>query len=112
MPALRSSWSARCFCSRPGVWWPVVPLNRSPRTRPSGARTWGSEMQAFLHQVLSGIAEGAIYASIALALVMIFKATHHVNFAQGEMAMFSTYIALALTQAGVSYWVAFVLTLV
>jgi branched-chain amino acid transport system permease protein len=69
-------------------------------------------MQAFLHQLLSGIADGAIYASVALALVMIFKATHQVNFAQGEMAMFSTYIALALTQAGVPYWVAFVLTLV
>ena len=69
-------------------------------------------MQAFLHQLLSGLADGAIYASVALALVMIFKATHHVNFAQGEMAMFSTYIALALTQAGVSYWVAFVITLV
>ncbi len=68
-------------------------------------------MQAFLHQLLSGLADGAIYASVALALVMIFKATHQVNFAQGEMAMFSTYIALALTQAGVSYWVAFVLTL-
>ena len=69
-------------------------------------------MQAFLHQLLSGIADGAIYASVALALVMIFKATHEVNFAQGEMAMFSTYIALALTQAGVPYWVAFVMTLV
>src|SRR5215468_1993767 len=69
-------------------------------------------MQAFLHQLLSGVSPGTIYASVALALVMIFKATHQVNFAQGEMAMFSTYIALALTQAGVSYWVAFVLTLV
>ncbi|HEX3764581.1 MAG TPA: branched-chain amino acid ABC transporter permease [Kofleriaceae bacterium] len=69
-------------------------------------------MQAFFHQLLSGLADGAIYASVALALVMIFKATHEVNFAQGEMAMFSTYIALALTQAGVSYWVAFALTLV
>jgi branched-chain amino acid transport system permease protein len=69
-------------------------------------------MQAFLHQLLSGLANGAIYASVALALVMIFKATHHVNFAQGEMAMFSTYIALTLINAGVPYWLAFVLTLV
>src|SRR5262249_48974197 len=68
-------------------------------------------MQAFLHQLLSGIADGALYASVALALVMIFKATHQVNFAQGEMAMFSTYIALALIHAGIPYWVAFVLTL-
>ena len=41
---------------------------------------------------------------------MIFQATHHVNFAQGEMAMFSTYIALALIEAGVPYWGAFALT--
>jgi branched-chain amino acid transport system permease protein len=68
-------------------------------------------MEAFLHQVLSGLANGAIYASVALALVMIFKATHHVNFAQGELAMFSTYIALTLINAGVPYWIAFLLTL-
>jgi branched-chain amino acid transport system permease protein len=69
-------------------------------------------MQALLHQVLSGLATGALYASIALALVMIFKATHHVNFAQGELAMFSTYIALTLVNAGVPYWAAFFLTLI
>ena len=46
-------------------------------------------MDAFLHQVFSGLATGGIYASLALALVMIYQATHHVNFAQGEMAMFS-----------------------
>ncbi len=67
-------------------------------------------MDEFLHQVLSGIASGSIYASVALALVMIFQATHHVNFAQGEMAMFSTYIALVLIQAGVPYWGAFAIT--
>ena len=48
----------------------------------------------FLHQVLAGLATGGIYASLALALVMIYQATHLVNFAQGEMAMFTTYIAL------------------
>jgi branched-chain amino acid transport system permease protein len=68
-------------------------------------------MQALLHQLLSGLADGAIYASVALALVMIFKATHHVNFAQGELAMFSTYIAYALITAGVPYWIAFFATL-
>ncbi len=67
-------------------------------------------MSEFLHQILSGIASGGIYASLALALVMIFQATHHVNFAQGEMAMFSTYVALALIQAGVPYWGAFAIT--
>ena len=69
-------------------------------------------MEGFLHQIVSGIATGSIYASISLALVMIFLATHQINFAQGEMAMFSTYIALTLIQAGVPYWAAFVITLV
>ncbi len=61
---------------------------------------------------MSGIATGGIYASVALALVMIYQATHHVNFAQGEMATFSTYIALTLINFGLPYWVAFILTVV
>jgi branched-chain amino acid transport system permease protein len=61
---------------------------------------------------MSGIATGGIYASVALALVMIYQATHHVNFAQGEMATFSTYIALTLINFGLPYWVAFVATVV
>ncbi len=69
-------------------------------------------MQGFLHQLLSGVADGGIYASLALALVMIYQATHHVNFAQGAMAMFSTYIAWAMIDAGFPYWAAFGLTLV
>ena len=64
-------------------------------------------MDAFLHQVLAGLATGGIYASLALALVMIYQATHLVNFAQGEMAMFCTYIAWSLINAGVPYWAAF-----
>ncbi len=63
-----------------------------------------------IHQVFSGLATGGIYASVALALVMIYQATHHVNFAQGELAMFSTYIAWSLLQAGLPYWAAFFLT--
>jgi branched-chain amino acid transport system permease protein len=69
-------------------------------------------MQAFLHQLLSGLANGGIYASVALALVMIYQATHLVNFVQGEMAMFSTYIAWAMIDAGFPYWIAFGLTLI
>jgi branched-chain amino acid transport system permease protein len=67
-------------------------------------------MNQLLHQVLSGLATGGIYASVALALVMIYQATHLVNFAQGEMAMFATYIAWALIQVGVPYWGAFAIT--
>jgi len=69
-------------------------------------------MNELLHQILSGLATGGIYASLALALVMIYQATHLVNFAQGEMAMFATYIAWALIQVGVPYWVAFAITVV
>ena len=67
-------------------------------------------MNVLLHQALSGLATGGIYASVALALVMIYQATHLVNFAQGELAMFSTYIAWSLMQAGVPYWGAFFIT--
>ena len=67
-------------------------------------------MDALLHQVLAGLATGGIYASVALALVMIYQATHLVNFAQGELAMFCTYIAWSLIQAGFPYWAAFFLT--
>ena len=67
-------------------------------------------MEALLHQVLAGLATGGIYASLALALVMIYQATHLVNFAQGEMAMFTTYIAWSLVNAGVPYWLAFAAT--
>ena len=67
-------------------------------------------MEALLYQVFSGLANGIIYGSVALALVMIYQATHHINFAQGEMATFSTFIAWALMQAGWSYWAAFFFT--
>src|ERR1700739_3117290 len=69
-------------------------------------------MHQFLQQTFSGLAAGAIYASLALALVMIYRATDLVNFAQGEMAMFSTYIAWMLVTADVPFWAAFALTLV
>jgi branched-chain amino acid transport system permease protein len=65
---------------------------------------------ALLHQVLAGLATGGIYASLALALVMIYQATHLVNFAQGELAMFATYIAWSLINAGMPYWPAFLIT--
>lgn len=68
-------------------------------------------MNVLLHQVLSGLATGGIYASVALALVMIYQATHHINFAQGEMAMFATYLAWSLIDAGMPYWPAFLLTI-
>ncbi len=53
-------------------------------------------MEQFIQQLASGLANGAIYACVALALVMIYVSTDHINFAQGEMAMFSTFIAWQL----------------
>ena len=67
-------------------------------------------MEAFFSQVFSGLASGIIYGSVALALVMIYQATHHINFAQGEMATFSTFIAWWLMQRGWPYWGAFFFT--
>jgi branched-chain amino acid transport system permease protein len=69
-------------------------------------------MELLLQQVMAGLANGAIYACMALAVVMIFQAIDHLNFAQGEMAMFSTFIAWQLMAWGVPYWVAFAITVV
>ena len=66
-------------------------------------------MEQFIQQLASGLANGAIYACVALALVMIYVSTDHINFAQGEMAMFSTYISWQLMSWGLSFWVAFIL---
>jgi branched-chain amino acid transport system permease protein len=68
-------------------------------------------MELLLHQVLAGLATGGIYACLALALVMIYQAIDHLNFAQGEMAMFSTFIAWQLIELGAPYWIAFVATI-
>jgi branched-chain amino acid transport system permease protein len=69
-------------------------------------------MQGVLQQVFSGLASGGIFASLALALVLIYNAMGLVNFAQGEMAMFATFIAVTLMDRGLNYWIAFPVTLV
>jgi branched-chain amino acid transport system permease protein len=65
----------------------------------------------FAQQTVAGLALGAVYGSLALALVLIYRATEVINFAQGEMAMASVYIAYQLIQWGFSYWEAFAVTL-
>jgi branched-chain amino acid transport system permease protein len=67
-------------------------------------------LDAVFYQSLSGLAAGAIYASLALALVITYRSTRLLNFAQGEMATLSTYFAWSLINAGLPYWVAFVIT--
>jgi branched-chain amino acid transport system permease protein len=69
-------------------------------------------MELLLHQVMAGLATGGIYACMALAVVMIYQAIDHLNFAQGEMAMFSTFIAWQVMQWGQPYWVAFLAAVV
>jgi branched-chain amino acid transport system permease protein len=66
-------------------------------------------MQQLLQQVMAGLANGAIYACIGLAVVMIFQAIDHLNFAQGEMATFSTFLAWQLVAWGFPYWITFFL---
>ena len=64
-------------------------------------------MDRFIDLTLNGISNGAIYAAVALSLVMIWRATRILNFAQAGMLMFTTFIAWTLTDHGASYWVAF-----
>jgi branched-chain amino acid transport system permease protein len=69
-------------------------------------------MAQLAQQIVSGLALGAVYGSLALAIVLIYRTTQVVNFAQGEMGMFTTFIAWSLiTNHGLSYWPAFALTL-
>ena len=65
----------------------------------------------FAGLTVQGVALGFVYGSLALALVLIYRATHVINFAQGELAMFTTFIAYQLVQWGLPYWVAFFATL-
>ena len=69
------------------------------------------ESTQFASFTVQGVALGMIYGSLALALVLIYQATHVINFAQGELAMFTTYIAYQLIQWGLPYWGAFFVTL-
>lgn len=69
------------------------------------------ESTVFAQQTVSGVALGVVYGSLALALVLIYRATEVVNFAQGEMAMATTYVAYQLILWGFSYWEAFFITL-
>ena len=68
-------------------------------------------MQEFLEFTLGGISTGMIYAAIALSLVLIWRGTRVLNYAQGGMAMFTTYIALIVINRTGSYWLGFVVAL-
>jgi branched-chain amino acid transport system permease protein len=67
----------------------------------------GADWAGVAQQVVAGLSSGGTYATLAVALVLIYRATGVVNFAQGEMAMLSTFFAWTLTQHGLTYWEAF-----
>jgi len=67
--------------------------------------------EVFAQLTVQGLALGGVYASLALALVLVYRATRVVNFAQGELAMATTYVAYQLIKWGLSYWEAFFATL-
>jgi branched-chain amino acid transport system permease protein len=69
-------------------------------------------LHEFAQQIVSGLATGSIFASVALALVLIYRSMGVINFAQGEMAMFTTFIAWQLIQMGMPVWAAFATTIV
>ena len=68
-------------------------------------------MSRFVDLTLNGISNGMIYAAVALSLVLIWRATRIINFAQGGMMMITTFIALSVVDAGGSYWLAFCVAL-
>lgn len=69
-------------------------------------------MELLAQQLVTGIATGGIYACMALSVVMIYQAIHHLNFAQGEMAMFSTFVAWQLLAWGLPFWTVLPLAIV
>ncbi len=68
-------------------------------------------MQQFLNVSFTGFTLGAIYAAFALCLVLIFRATRIINFAQGAQAALTTYIAFDLINRGFSYWLALLIAI-
>jgi branched-chain amino acid transport system permease protein len=69
-------------------------------------------MSLFLTQLMNGIGNGAVYASLALALVLIFRTTGILNFAQGEMALYSTYLVWFFTARNFPVWIAILIAMV
>jgi branched-chain amino acid transport system permease protein len=65
----------------------------------------------FFSQVVAGMATGSIYGLIALGIVLVYRSTDVINFAQGEMALFVTFVGWSMIQADVNYWVVFFLVL-
>lgn len=63
-------------------------------------------MESFLQFLFDGLSQGSVYAFIALGIVIIYRGSGHLNFAQGEMAMISAFVAWWLADNGVGLWAA------
>src|SRR4051812_45339378 len=85
-----------------------------------GTRSWVSDTEGcghfgrrlagldrFLLLTVNGLTRGAVFASFALALVLIWRGARLVNFAQGAMAVATAYLAFSVTLHSHSYWLGF-----
>ena len=62
-------------------------------------------MSLFIERMVNGLADGAIYSLLALALVVIFRSTGQLNFAQGEIGTFGAFVVSTLTLSGWPVWI-------
>jgi branched-chain amino acid transport system permease protein len=69
-------------------------------------------MHRFIDLTLNGVTIGSVYSALALSLVLIWRSTRVLNFAQGAMSMFTTYVAVSVIDRGGSYWLALLVALV
>ena len=69
-------------------------------------------MSLFVERMFNGLADGTIYALLALALVVIFRSTGQLNFAQGEIGMFGAYVVSTLTLTGLAVWPAIFIAMI
>jgi branched-chain amino acid transport system permease protein len=81
-----------------------------PATFLAAAPPW-QDPELFFSQVMAGLATGSIYGLVALGLVLIYRSTDVLNFAQGEMALFVTFVGWSLVVADVNYWLMFFILL-
>jgi ABC-type sugar transport system ATPase subunit len=69
-------------------------------------------MSLFLERMVNGLADGSIYALLALALVVVFRSTGQLNFAQGEIGTMGAFVVSTLTLTGLSVWLSILLAMV
>jgi branched-chain amino acid transport system permease protein len=68
-------------------------------------------MSLFVERMVNGLADGSIYALLALALVVVFRSTGQLNFAQGEIGTFGAFVVSTLTLSGLPVWISILLAM-